>query len=1161
MFSVYHSNHLDVLKSLLAALIRRAPLADPFASELILVQSPGMAQWLKQQLAVEFGIAARLEFPLPSSFVWRLFAQVLPQVPERNPYTKPAMLWRLMRVLPDQLALPDFEPLRCYLTDDADERKRYQLCQRIADVFDQYLVYRPDWIADWEEGGALGAQKQPWQPQLWRELVAATEQQATHIHRANLFESLIQRLQAGQLPPNLPQRLFVFGISSLPPHYLRALQALGNHTDVHLMLTNPCRHYWGDLIESWRMNQGWLQQLLARRRAHLDATLIPGAEQPLVADSASLDRLFADTGDMAQGNPLLVSMGKQGRDHHSLLVDLQPNEFDAFVEIQPDNLLHLLQSDILDLKDRSREVEKYPLAAEDESLVIHACHSPMREVEVLHDALLARFAADPTLKPRDVVVMVADINSYSPFIQAVFGSAAAERHIPFSISDRSAPQESPLLQSFLTLLHLPDLRCSAPELLSLLAVPEVLAAQGLEEADLQQMQGWIREASIRWGLDSGDAQRFSLDQMPANTWQHGVERMLLGFAMASDEPVADILPYREIEGQDAARLGRLSHFLNRLRWLRDQLPLARSVSEWGCLIDQLLLEFYQADEEGEAQLELIRQALRQLRDQLQEAGYQDPLSLAVLRDHLQSTLTGVRSGQQFLAGRVNFCTLMPMRSIPFKMVCLLGMNDGVYPRAVPPLGFDLMAEAPRRGDRSRREDDRYLFLEALLAAEQYLYVSYVARSSQDNSEKEPSVLLAELLDYCQSSLTLPELAAADSADDEADFDEADVDEAVRREAVARRLIRHEALVPYDARYFDGQVPQSYAAEWAHALPTEEATPPFFAAALPLPQEWYQQPELELADLLRFFRNPVAGFFERTLRVQFRQQEQTLAEDEPFAADALDSYLLKQRLLEARLQDETALNRLRQRLQLSGQLPVGAFGQLQLDEAAAGIEPLCEVLQSLLSEAPTRQLFHLHWPQIQLPESEQPERRSGATLLGSVSGIHEGTLLRYRVGAFSAPHLLRAWLEHLVLCASSSQPPAPTHLLGLKEHQLLRPVAPAEARQQLAAWLESYLLGLTRPLPLLPQTAWCWVKEGGSLVQDADGATRWQRHTDAAQLAKADEKMRQQFEGSDFAPGRGEGEDPYVHRVFPRWTPELQQTICDWGERLLVPLHAHLEEAP
>ena len=306
---------------------------------------------------------------------------------------------------------------------------------------------------------------------------------------------------------------------------------------------------------------------------------------------------------------------------------------------------------------------------------------------------------------------------------------------------------------------------------------------------------------------------------------------------------------------------------------------------------------------------------------------------------------------------------------------------------------------------------------------------------------------------------------------------------------------------------------------------------------------------------------MAGFFELTLRVQFRPQEQTLAEDEPFAADALDSYLLKQRLLEARLQDEAALNRLRQRLQLSGQLPVGAFGQLQLDEAAAGIEPLCETLQTLLSESPARQLFHLSWPQIQLPESEPPERSSGATLLGSVSGIHEGTLLRYRVGAFSAPHLLRAWLEHLALCACSPQPPAPTHLLGLKEHQLLRPVAPAEARRQLVVWLECYLLGLTRPLPLLPQTAWCWLMEGGSLVQDADGATRWQRHTDAALLAKADEKMRQQFEGSDFAPGRGEGEDPYVHRVFPRWTPELQQAIGDWGERLLVPLYAHLEEAP
>ncbi len=255
MFTVYHSNQLDILKSLLAHFMKSRPLQSVLAAETILVQSPGMAQWLKQALAQELNVAANMTFPLPSSFIWQMFHAVLPDVPKENPYTKPAMLWRLMQLLPTCMAYPEFSQLSGYLEDDPDGRRRYQLAGRIADLFDQYLVYRPDWIVDWEQGGALGADLQPWQPILWRELVALTEQQATHLHRVNLFSRFIETLQTGKPTATLPERLFVFGISSLPPHYLEALVALGEHCDVHLFLTNPCRYYWGDVQEENQFNR------------------------------------------------------------------------------------------------------------------------------------------------------------------------------------------------------------------------------------------------------------------------------------------------------------------------------------------------------------------------------------------------------------------------------------------------------------------------------------------------------------------------------------------------------------------------------------------------------------------------------------------------------------------------------------------------------------------------------------------------------------------------------------------------------------------------------------------------------------------------------------------------------------------------------------------
>lgn len=1126
MFVVYHSNQLDVLKALLAELLRSRPLADPMAAELILVQSPGMAQWLKQELAQALGIAANLQFPLPASFIWQMFHRVLPEVPEDNPYTKPAMSWRLMQRLPGCLARPSFAPLAHYLSEDPDERKRYQLSQRIADVFDQYLVYRPDWIADWEQGGSLGAASQPWQPELWRALVQITERQASHIHRANLFATFIERLDRAPPEQPLPERIFVFGISTLPPHYLAALQALGQRMEVHFLLTNPCRYYWGDLIESWRLDQGWLRQLLARRRTHLAAgSLRPDGERALFASDEDLARLYNPQGELAEGNPLLVSLGKQGRDHLSLLAELQPREIEAFVEVPARNLLSAIQHDILELRDRRRSGERWTLSPDDDSLVLHGCHSPMREVEVLHDELLKRFAADPGLRPREVVVMVADINRYSPYIQAVFGSAPAERHIPFSISDRSAQQENPLLLSVLQLLGLPEARCSAPELLELLAVPAVLARFDLTEADLTLLRRWVQESGVRWGLDEADAARFELQQMPSNTWRFGLDRLLLGYACDQLTPFAGILPYVEIEGQEAELLGRLARFIRQIRVWRDDLPRARSLLEWVACLDELLLDFYAPDEEDEAVLALVRQAMQALKQRLQSVDYPAPLTLGVLRDYLRDVLTNLRGGQQFLAGRVNFCTLMPMRSIPFRLVCLLGMNDGIYPRSVPPLGFDLMAQAPRRGDRSRREDDRYLFLEALLAAQERLYLSYVARSPQDNSEQQPSVLVSELLDYCRQSF----LAPGCEADDEEQ----------RGRAVERCIRREHPLVPYDARYFAAEAPASYAAEWLPLLVPPPERQPFLEQPLPLPEEARGYPDIELAELLRFYRNPVGYFFQRVLRVHFSEQEAELEEDEPFALDVLQRYQLKESLLAQQLQ-AAAPAALRARWLGSGQLPVGAFGSLLLEEEVAAVAPLVQSLPPLLQGEPERLRVQL--------------TLGRGRLLGSLAGLHQGRLVRYRPGRLHGAFLLRTWIEHLCLCAGQADA-QPSELLGLDKglcRLRLRPVAAAQAGRWLDELLAGYLEGLTRPLAFFPKSGWCWLNQAGEPAGE-----QWLRSEDEARLRRAEQQAEKQFSGTDFV--HGESEDPSIRRCFPRWDETLSTELQQWAEAWLGPLSCHLED--
>ncbi|MGS3177676.1 exodeoxyribonuclease V subunit gamma [Aeromonas sanarellii] len=1110
MFTLYHSNQLDLLKELLVSRIRQSPLDHPFDREQILVQSPGMAQWLKLELAKAFGIAANIDFPLPASFIWEMFTRVLADVPRQSPYNKGAMSWQLMTILPALLDRPAFAPLAAYLggsEGEAPEQVRlWQLCQKVADLFDQYLVYRPDWIARWEQGEGLGLELagvsgQDWQPELWRELVARTlALSPSGYHRANLYEEFIHELaRSAELPGKLPRRVFVFGISALPPRYVEALLALGSRAEVevHLFVTNPCRYYWGDLLD---------RKTLAR----LENRLKPGTDLETLQGPA---------------NPLLASMGKLGRDYLHQLMELEVPQIDAFVDIDDTSLLRAIQKDVLELAERgagefSLDVShhKSPVSLDDGSLQIHACHGPMRELEVLHDRLLALFELDPTLTPKDVVVMMPDVNSYGPYIQAVFGkeSGGARGRIPFAISDRAASQESPLLQSFLALLRLPNARFGAGELLAILEVPAVLRRFELDDDEFNQLRRWVQETGIRWGLDDGYPERFDLPRLSGNSWLFGLRRMLLGFAMGDGEPVAGILPYADIEGQQGLALGKLAWFVDSLAEFLPRLQQAQPLPEWHACLNALLDRFYLADEDEERQLQLIRSQLTDWQAQLGEARFEQAISADLLQDYLGSVLGESRSSQRFLAGQVNFCTLMPMRSIPFRQVCLLGMNDGVYPRTLPPMGFDLMAVAGRRGDRSRRDDDRYLFLEALLSAQQGLYISYQGFSAQDNSEKVPSVLLAELIDYVRQGFVL--------AGDE-DLD----DESSGRRLLEHLVTRH-PLTPYSPAYFHpepGSGLFTYAADWLPALSPERGAANFQSGDLPLPPEWGREQGLELAELLRFYRQPARYFLNRRLKVWFELEEATIEDSEPFELDGLQHYQLKALLLDAHLTEGDSEIR-RERLQLTGLLPQGWFGSLLLEDLDGEMGKLAARLR----------------PWVAANEADKQAVEIDIALTqGQLQGwvdTQKGRALVVKPGSFNGKDLLLAWIQHL--CLSLSCAPGDTLLFDAKQSLRLPRLAADEARPKLAALVALWTQGMKRPLPFFPSTAWEWLK---AIKQDPDKPDA----ADKAALAR--------FNGGYMV--TGEGQDLYVARCFPELDDEVLAQLQGLAREHLTPLHQALEE--
>ncbi|MBJ9978398.1 exodeoxyribonuclease V subunit gamma [Pseudomonas sp. S75] len=1075
-FMIVQGNRPDDLRNLVVSVMRNYPLA-PLENEIALVQSNGIAQWLKLALAEDpmpddeggCGIAAAIDVQLPGTFMWQLYRRVLgrDEIPEVSLLDKAPLTWRLMRLLPTLIERPHFEPLRRFLTDDTDLRKRYQLAERLADLFDQYQVYRADWLKDWAAGqyvlNSARSQRKPlaegnrWQAELWRALLEDVGLEGMAQSRAGVHQRFIERIHASdQAPPGLPARVIVFGISSLPAQTLEALAGLARFSQVLLCVHNPCRHHWGDIVADKDLLRHQYRRLQRKQG------------MPLQLDDEAMHQ---------HAHPLLAAWGKQGRDYINLLDSyddpgsyqsvFSEGRIDLFSEASPTTLLAQLQDDILELRPLAETRQAWPAVdtVVDRSIRFHVAHSPQREVEILHDQLLARFSKDPSLRPRDVIVMLPAIDDYAPHIRAVFGQLDRQdpRYIPFTLTDQGQRGRDPLLIALEHLLKLPDSRFAVSEILDLLDVPAVRARFGIRHSDLPTLHRWIEGAGIRWGLDGEQRASLGLPQgLEQNSWRFGLRRMLLGYAVGVGEGCDGIEPFDEIGGLDAALIGPLVALLDALEVACQSLAEPADPQQWGARLHALLDVFFLAEQEHD---ELLLVELQNLRDTwlqtCETVGLEEALPLTVVREAWLSGLDQNRLSQRFLAGSVNFCTLMPMRAIPFRIVCLLGMNDGDYPRAQPPLDFDLMASDYRPGDRSRREDDRYLLLEALLSAREQLYVSWVGRSIRDNSERPASVLIGQLRDHLAAGWRW---AGAGEHDDAG-------------QRLLHALTQEHPLQPFSQRYFQkGSALFSYAHEWQVLhQPREDAlaTP----AALPA----YQSDDpLSLAQLQDFLRHPVRHFFSQRLKVFFEAVQAPTPDEEPFVLDALQRYSLSERLLDAALRapddPEPALRSQARRLQACGLLPLAGFGEsLQVEL----IQPLPDLLgrhRQLL------QRWHL------LVEGALPIalERAGQRLEGWLGRVYQSddqSLLSIVAvpnslgagrNALKWHRLIPAWVMHLAACASGYA--LHTALVASDQTLLLAPLPQAQAGHLLADLLVARQAGMNGPLPVAAKTAFAWLAQ-------------------------------------------------------------------------------------
>ncbi len=1202
--TLYTSNRLDVLVARLAQVMVDSPL-PPLEREIFITQSQGMQRWLTLQLAARHGIAGGLTTPFPRPFCHWLAGRVLDHddlpsteaIGDRQTglFDRETLTWRLFQLLTRAVegdTAGRVAEAAAYLEADPDQRKRLQLASRIAALFDDYQMFRPDMLSGWE-GASEPRLNEPnsaselWQAMLWRDLCLPSADSAeddapkdTPLHRR--LHRLIEVLSASEPPAGLPSRVSVVGVSSLPPIFIDLLAALSRHLPVAVYFVSPTYHYWGDLRSERETSR------LARR-------------MKLRPDQLLEERHFE------QGHALLAALGRQGRDFFNLLQQADETggawQDVEFEEPGEDSALHVLQNDILHLVDRGSE-QRLPLDPADRSIEIHACHSPLREMEVLRDRLLDSLARDPDLRPGDILVQVPDIELYGPYIQAVFGvDHDAAPRLPFSIADRRAGREQPPSEVFLDVLDLVGSRLTVRQVFDLLDTPAIRRRFELAVDEIPTLRRLVDDVRIRWAMDGGQKRTdFELPALDANTWRAGLDRLLMGYAVGSDAGFdsvlpAGIAPFAGDTTGAADAIGRFTTYVERLFEILRQLGKARPLDDWVGVtlsaVDHLFAAESEAEERG---LQWVRDEINKLAKLQAAIGLDEPISPRVVRDHLASVLHGSGFGSGFIDGRITFCALKPMRTIPFRVVCIAGLNDGAFPRQDLRRSFDLIAASPKAGDRSLRDDDRYLFLETLLAARDRLILSFVGRSQKDSSKREPSVVLAELMDQIDRTF-VPAGPPADGSARSArellwvehrlqpwspayfsaqetseDADPAQIDDRLRsfshenaRAAQALAAVRHE--VP---RFADGELPGLEDALLESHGPVEL--------------------EVRIDDLRRFWRLPCRHFCQGSLGLRLPDEEEAEAESEPFLIGGLEAFEIRQWMLDRRLtrrsladsdpdpdeilgedgdsvheaghdgepgaghdSDPIPLAAVEARemeiLRAQGRLPAEGVGAHQMRRQSRRVESFLENLPSFRPAPPSSIDLHIS-------DDELGFRLTGSVIRGTLD--ENGRLSRIlvlRCGEIRPEDLLDTWIELLAVCrhAASRDLQAPSALL-IGEDRTLRIDPPIDVETRLEEILQGYRRGLGRALPFFPAASHAFAEQSLKLSDPRN----------PARLSPAD-KARRIFEGRSGPIGaaklRPDADNPYVRLAFRGADPIDDPEFSQLSERIWLPiLAASREEA-
>ncbi len=1074
-----HLHQSDSLTELFSKVCRSLKNPDetrsPLQPDHFILPNNDMGRWLQIHLADELGISANLVLEMPSSYMRMLYELKDADYAHRLA-DKEALNWIIYDLLHNYSeSQPELTHVQQYIDaggKNEAELRRWQMAVRISDIFDQYIIYRPDWISAWAQN------QQPeecrnnphatWQMWIWHQISRNYPGLKT---RAGLQAELLQEITTGNMDSILPRKLFVFGIPLMAPVFVQTITEI------------------------------------AKRGVEVDwFRVIPAKNAVLDTD------INTET-----ANPLIFGMARECIEAEKVIretiqsTDAEYDSHDCFTTPSAESLLQHLQGDLL----ANTRPEPSKSLTFDSSLIIHSCHNPLREVEVVYEQILEYLNTNPDRGPGDILVVTPDIDKYAPFIEGVFtGKGEQDKALPYTLSGELADTQGEILTLVNQIISVASGRFKITDVFELLDAPLIREKFGFDIQDVTLLEKWAAETNIRWGWDQEHH-----DGEYQNSWRFGLDRMLAGLAYENDRstPVQQILPYGEIEGGGAMNLlGSLHRLLDQLNQIRLFLRKKHSAGVWVDKLGGVLNSFFPENEDTADAIQVVREQLQSLKNHTEQWKIQGDYPFEIIREWLAG-LSGNRMGMGFRSGKITCSAMVPVRNMPFSFIAVLGVNEQDIPARDTFSGFDLMGQIKRPGDRSRRNQDRSIFLDTIMAAKDRLHLSFTGRNQKDNNDIPPSTLVTELLEYLDQHY--------------------EVDEQLPSEV----LLHRHRLYGFDPQYLSSETGNFFTYsrrnEQLANLMREQPGEGWYPAdqSLETPDN-NGLIELSVRDLIRFFQKPAGQLLREQLEVRLLQ-EQIITEDrDPWVIYGLSDYRIRQQLLDSLLSHQTAEDVFNY-FRADGLIPRGKAGVYHYDRVSSEVRSYVdqlterELVLPYLEEVGFDHVFEVDGFRIRL--------------FGKLEHLTAKGNLFIMINRENPKYRMMAWMYHLVTQLAVTDESRKDTTLVMRDKRKSQPVTysykPVEdSAEHIRRLLSAYLEGMRKPFSTYPKASHEFVNE-----MDQSGNEAWslQKATDA-------------FFGTPFNPYPDASDDPAIGYLFNSVDPMQCDEFKKWSLALWSPLKEH-----